>query len=323
MSGTVLIVTALEDVTADMVIKALNRRGAPVVRLDPADIGPQLHFSAMIGVGAGPAAWSARLATATRAADFDQIKAVYHRRPSPWRFDHLDDQTRQFAGTEARHGLAALLANLPAERYLSHPAALTHADYKIVQLQVAAGLGFPVPATLVTNDVNAARVFAAEHGPIIYKPFRGLSVGSGERAGAIWAQRVDPASLDESIEVTAHLFQAEVPKTGDVRVTVVGDQLFAWRIASPDRALDWRRGDWDALVHDRIEPPPAVTDRMFSYLKHFGLRFGCFDFALTGDGEDDWWFLECNPNGQWGWLPDCGDIAEAVADELTRGWWTP
>lgn len=27
MSGTVLIVTALEDVTADMVIKALNRRG--------------------------------------------------------------------------------------------------------------------------------------------------------------------------------------------------------------------------------------------------------------------------------------------------------
>lgn len=27
--------------------------------------------------------------------------------------------------------------------------------------------------------------------------------------------------------------------------------------------------------------------------------------------------LECNPNGQWGWLPDAGDITTAFADILS------
>lgn len=38
MASTVLVITALEDVTADWVIAALNEREVPVVRVDPADI---------------------------------------------------------------------------------------------------------------------------------------------------------------------------------------------------------------------------------------------------------------------------------------------
>ncbi|MCF2434429.1 hypothetical protein LV779_04115 [Streptomyces thinghirensis] len=58
---------------------------------------------------------------------------------------------------------------------------------------------------------------------------------------------------------------------------------------------------------------------LHSYLASFGLAFGCFDFALTGNGTtpDDWWAIECNPNGQWGWLPDAPAIAEAFADILS------
>ena len=51
----------------------------------------------------------------------------------------------------------------------------------------------------------------------------------------------------------------------------------------------------------------------------FGV-FGCFDFALTGGGDDPghWTAIECNPNGQWGWLPDAEQITEAFADILSR-----
>lgn len=43
------------------------------------------------------------------------------------------------------------------------------------------------------------------------------------------------------------------------------------------------------------------------------------DFALTGDGShpDDSWAIECNSNGQWGWLPDAPSITEASADILS------
>src|SRR5699024_1108734 len=42
-------------------------------------------------------------------------------------------------------------------------------------------------------------------------------------------------------------------------------------------------------------------------------------FAVTGPAWDrhSWVWLECNPNGQWGWLPDSDDIADAFAHSLT------
>lgn len=36
--------------------------------------------------------------------------------------------------------------------------------------------------------------------------------------------------------MTAHPFQAEVPKTGDVRVTVVGAKVFDQQVTAPDGA---------------------------------------------------------------------------------------
>lgn len=319
MASTVLVVTALEDVTADRVIAALNEREVPVVRLDPADIGAGLGFGARIGADAP--AWGGRLVTGSREVDLGEVAAVYHRRPTPYaaRFEHLPAQQRDFAAAEARHGLGGVLNHLRDALYANHPSAVTAADFKPAQLQQAAQLGLAVPPTLVTNDVEQARRFAADHGPVIYKTFRGLPTGDDGHTGAIWAQRVDPGTFDDSLSVTAHMFQAQIPKTCDVRVTVVGRRMFAQRIAAPDGALDWRRGDWNALLHAPIAVPAPVEAALHSYLAAFGLVFGCFDFALTGDGDaaEDWRFVECNPNGQWGWLPDADDITTAFADILS------
>ncbi|WP_329150150.1 hypothetical protein OIU91_25245 [Streptomyces sp. NBC_01456] len=51
----------------------------------------------------------------------------------------------------------------------------------------------------------------------------------------------------------------------------------------------------------------------------FDLRYGAFDFALTADGA--WWFLECNPNGQWAWLEAAAGLplTAAIADLLENG----
>jgi hypothetical protein len=105
-------------------------------------------------------------------------------------------------------------------------------------------------------------------------------------------------------------------------VTVVGRKVFASRITTPDGALDWRRGDWRELVHEPIEVPEAIREALYTYLAHFGLEFGCFDFAIEESKAGEiWTFIECNPNGQWGWLPDCDAIAHAFADVLLEGWW--
>lgn len=119
--------------------------------------------------------------------------------------------------------------------------------------------------------------------------------------------------------MTAHLFQAEIPKTSDVRVTVVGRSLFTQQITTTDGLLDWRQGDWSQLIHAPIAVPQPVRAALHDYLATYELVFGCFDFALTGDEDEsaEWTFIECNPNGQWGWLPDADQIAEALADVLS------
>ncbi|MCL6737428.1 MvdC/MvdD family ATP grasp protein [Streptomyces neyagawaensis] len=104
MASTVLVVTALEDVTADRVIAALNEREVPVARVDPAGIGAGLAFGARIGAGAP--AWTGRLVTGSREVELGEVAAVYYRRPTPYaaRFQHLPAQQRDFAAAEARHG---------------------------------------------------------------------------------------------------------------------------------------------------------------------------------------------------------------------------
>lgn len=254
MASTVLVVTALEDVTADRDITALNEREVPVARVDPADVGAGLVFGARIG--AAEPTWAGRLVTGSREVELGEVAAVYYRRPTPYaaRYQHLPAQQRDFCAAGARHGLGGILNHLHGATYVNHPGAVTTADFKPAQLQLAAQLGLAIAPTLVTNDVERARKFAAEHGPVIYKTFRGLPRDQNGHTGAIWAQRVDPATFEDTLAVTAHLFQAEIPNTGDVRVTVVGRRVFAQQIAAPDGALDWA-----AETGARSSTPPSTS----------------------------------------------------------------
>ncbi|WP_235834843.1 ATP-grasp ribosomal peptide maturase [Actinomadura logoneensis] len=307
-----VVVTKPHDVTADMVVAELNRRGVPVVRFDPAEFPQALTFSATID-GDG---LHGSLTTTTRCLNLESARSLYYRRPRGFTFPGLDEQDARFARLQARFGLGGVLASLPNCLYVNHPHAIADAEHKPAQLTAAADLGFTIPPTLITNEPDQARAFAAEHGPIVYKPLRASPYRQDDQARTVWVTEVDPADLDESIRATAHLFQTKVPAVGHLRVTMVGDRVFCVRIDSGD-LLDWRQ-DYDALAYTASHPPPGLADRIAAYLKRFGLVFGAFDFALHPDGTPV--FLECNPNGQWAWLEDETDqpMTAALADLLER-----
>jgi glutathione synthase/RimK-type ligase-like ATP-grasp enzyme len=209
-----------------------------------------------------------------------------------------------------------VLASLPNCRYVNQPHANWAAEYKPRQLSVAAELGLAVPPTLITSDLAAARTFAQKHAPIIYKPLRVTPLARDGQPQAIWAQRVEVDELDEGIAGTAHLFQAEVVgKVADLRITVVGKQVFCVRIESSTHQLDWRT-DYGDLSYQPVDLPNSLVDQLRAYLGRFGLAFGCFDFAVDQHGTP--YFLECNPNGQWAWLeaPTGLPLIAAFADLL-------
>lgn len=309
----VLVCTQDEDATADLVIAELNRRRVPVLRFDPGRDFPAL---AVLAARTGAGGWSGRLTVGERTADLSAVRSLYHRRPNVYPTDS-GEQSARFAAQENRRGLGGVLGALPGCLYLSHPQAIARAEYKPAQLDAATRVGLTVPATLITNDPMGAKAFCAEQ-PTIYKPLHaGAYDVEGEPAG-IWAAPVEAGEIDSAVSHSAHLFQAQVPKVADVRAVVVGEQVFSARITAPPGVVDWR-AEYQSLTYEPVACSDGIRGALVRFLADFGLSFGAFDFAVTPDGA--WWFLECNPNGQWAWLEDAAGlpITSAIADLLKNG----
>jgi glutathione synthase/RimK-type ligase-like ATP-grasp enzyme len=202
--------------------------------------------------------------------------------------------------------------------WLNHPHRLGYAEYKPVQLHTAARCGLRVPRTFVGNDPAAARSFVADVGEAVYKPFGGGGIRDTDGAHQLFSTLVTPEQAGSlSVAQTMHLFQEWVPKDYEVRLTVVDDQFFAARIdaGSEEGYLDWR-ADYQRLTYSTVETPEPVRTQVSALLNTLGLRFGALDFAVTPDNQ--WHFLELNPNGQWAWIEEETGmpIAATLADAL-------
>ncbi|MEU1287668.1 ATP-grasp ribosomal peptide maturase [Kitasatospora sp. NPDC005856] len=311
----VLVLTNPYDVTADVVLRVLAHRRAPVVRLDP---GTDLHTGASLTASFRTGGQRGTLRTPSRALDLTEVGAVWVRRASPYEGPaDLDGQERRFAASQSVWGAGGILASLPGAHYVNHPWANRAAEHKPAQLAAAQRFGFTVPDTLITNDPQEAREFVAlQPTGAVYKPVWNTPYSVDGEPRAVWVREVRAQEVTDAVRACPHMFQAQVPKAFDARVTAVGDRLFGVRIDSPD--LDWRHRQ-DLMTCTPIAVPEPVARSVADYLAHFRLVFGAFDFAVASDGS--WSFLECNPNGQWAWQPPgtTERIAHALADELLRG----
>lgn len=313
--GSVLVLTNNHDVTSDLVLRILAARKVPVVRLDP---GTDLHAGASLSAGYGTGGQRGILHTPSRRLDLAHVRSVWVRRPSPYAGPPgLDGQDRRFAAAQSTWGTGGILASLPGARYVNHPWNNRAAEHKPAQLATARRSGFLVPNTLITSDEHEARDFVAgEPGGVVYKPLWNTPYRVDGQPHTVWVREVDAHEITSAVAVCPHMFQAKVDKAFDVRVTAVGDRLFGVRIDSPD--LDWRHRQ-DLMRCAPIEVPASVRCSVAAYLAAFRLVYSAFDFAVTDDGS--WYFLECNPNGQWAWqsAPITDAIAMAIANLLQKG----
>ncbi|GAA2280000.1 MULTISPECIES: ATP-grasp ribosomal peptide maturase [Kitasatospora] len=313
-SGSVLVLTNPHDVTSDLVLRILAERKVPVVRFDP---GTDLHAGAALSARYGTGGQRGTLRTRSRELDLTGVRSVWTRRPSA--FDgpgELDGQERRFAAAQSLWGVGGILASLPGADYVNHPWDNRAAEHKPAQLAAAQRSGFAVPGTLITNDPDGAREFVASQcGRVVYKPLWNTPYEVDGRAQQVWVREVRAEEITDGVAACPHLFQATVAKAFDVRLTAVGGRLFAVRIDSPD--LDWRQRQ-SLMECTPIAVPDGVARSVRAYLELSRLVFGAFDFAVTADGE--WYFLECNPNGQWAWQPEAitDAIAHALADQLQK-----
>lgn len=319
---TVLVLTQELDFHADLVIQDLYRRNVQVLRFNTADFPQRAALIAHHQEGE----WQGMLDLEKHQLHFQEVASVWYRRPTPFETDaSLPPSAQQFAQAEARMAIGGILRSLNC-RWVNHPEKMVTADYKPYQLMIARACGLETPDTLLTNSALAARDFFAQHpAGVIYKTLSGALVfsESGDPL-SIYTSRVSASDLEneENIRQTACLFQEEIFKKLELRITIIGEQVFAAEIYSQDSertSVDFRRS-YEDLRYGVHELPHTVHDGCLALTRQLGLSFAAIDMALTHDGH--YVFLEINPNGQWAWLehttgfPLCSTLVDLLTEPL-------
>lgn len=319
----VLIVTNRQDFTADFLILELRRRGARYARFNSEDYPQRATLTWRI-VARDVEGTLILPRTVVRTTD---LVSVWFRRPvPPFVAPELrDEAAREFAFTESEAALHGFWRTLKC-CWVSHPDRLQHAESKLRQLQVASALGLKVPTTIVTSNPSDALAFWEEHSAsVVFKPLRRSRLERGDKETLIYTNPVPREAADcfDQVRYAPSMLQEYVHKHLEIRVTVVGQQVFAAAIDSQgreDSRHDWRRGDSSKLPHYPHQLPAEVEAKCIALVHSLGLAFGAIDLVLTPSG--DYVFLEINPNGQWAWIQQkCPSlrIRESLADLLMAG----
>ncbi|MCT9929248.1 ATP-dependent carboxylate-amine ligase [Planotetraspora sp. A-T 1434] len=319
MTPTVLVLTQDGDEHADHVVPMLVERGATVVRHDPARFPKDAALQAAFEPH-GPARRSLWLGDAT--VDLETLTAVWFRRPnSPVVHDEIaGDAAREYAERECGLLVRDIWESLDCRLFPARHSVLDFAQRKQHQLAVATRLGFEIPPTLITTQPDEVLDFYNRHeGRIVSKPYGYQPMSS---VGVMrYTEQVLPADLGyvDAVRFCPMIFQVYVPKRVELRVTVVGSEVFAAEIhsqASNRARHDWRSYDLKNTPHFPHRLPEDVHDRCLRLVRKLGLSYGAIDLILTPDGR--YVFLEINPSGQYLWIERLTGlpISAAVCDFL-------
>jgi glutathione synthase/RimK-type ligase-like ATP-grasp enzyme len=134
---------------------------------------------------------------------------------------------------------------------------------------------FDLPATLVTNDPRRAQEFRQEFGRIIYKSI------SGERSIVTCFTEADVERLPLLANAPVQ-FQEHISGI-DIRVHVIGSELFATRVESD--ATDYRYDETGGGSMKPFELSSSVAHECISLTHRLGLEMSGIDLRFADDGR--------------------------------------
>lgn len=305
----ILIISSVHDPHARRVAQELQNRGESVRLLDFADFGagslvrfdPKRPEATVVAVPGEPD------------LVLGDVSCVWLRRPArpalPPAMSAEDD--RLLARREWQDLTTGMLLSMDA-RFVNSPVAQARA-VKPWQLVVAARVGLDIPPTLISNAPAAVETFARENSPIIHKTL--TSPTTRFLATERWTPQLE--ELLPLLPLAPSIFQSEVRGQDDVRVTIVGDEMFAVEFDS-DRELVDSRLDVDSRCREH-SLLPEMRERLRALMRALGLDYATVDLKCR-DGQ--YTFLELNPQGQFLYLeirtglPIANAVAALLSDPL-------
>lgn len=173
------------------------------------------------------------------------------------------------------HELLMHWMDIAAGRVVNRPSAMGSNISKPYQAQLIRDAGFAIPRTIVSDDPDEVRAFAAACGRVIYKSI------SGARSIVTELKDEDFGRL-HAIESCPTQFQ-ELVRGFNVRVHTLGDRVFA--AGAETTSIDYRyAGRQGGNTELRpMELPPPWAERSVELARKLGLDFAGIDLMFADD----------------------------------------
>ena len=309
MTPRVLILSSLHDFSTDLVTLRLESAGVPYLRLnreefrdhhltlDPLRCELEVH---------GPVGFH-HVDRSLTSVLFRQPVFLRNTPPLPLTAEAQLERSQWM-------GFLRGLCLFADAAWMNPPAATYLAESKPYQLAVASQCGFSVPETLASND--ATRIRQAFTGPLVVKSLDTVLLRDGEDCLFTYTTLNPDAELtDATVQSVPLLAQYALEFKADLRVTVIGSNVFAVRILRQGHGIrgDWRTVPRDDLQFHPFELSPDLSRSCLLLARRLGLSFAAIDLVET---PEDTFFIEVNPTGEWGWLSS----AEQPIDSAIAAW---
>jgi hypothetical protein len=189
---------------------------------------------------------------------------------------------------------------------------------KALQLRLAQECGLKIPMSKITNDAASVQsLFSKPAVRIVSKPLTSLLIPPNERIRPKEISRQYTMASSSRISIFPGIFQEMVTNSKDICVVIVGDAIFASRVAvKRDLGKDEQGPGPARALNSACKVPELVEDGLLSFHRRAGLVFGVYN--LLEVDEKEFYFLDCDPCGPWLCLEDSRAVAisEAVARTL-------
>jgi glutathione synthase/RimK-type ligase-like ATP-grasp enzyme len=303
MKGSVLILSDTHDPHASAVAWGLRRNNVEPVVTPSLRCGESSYLSVTSNEEGDGIAWGSECLN---------FHSVWYRRPRLPEIGRCTEADRDFVVGQWKYlqkNVFNLAENLIGGLWVNHPHAAEYAESKLVQLRIARAAGLRVPETIVSNDVARVRGLIARWGRVVFKTFYPQSWRnqSSGRVFSMSAAMLDGSSElpEEAIAMTPGIYQRYIEKIFDIRVSVIGDKLFAIKMlkATGEAYFDWRSHSHDADMRAEVfEVSADLEAKLRKVMSSLGIVFGCVE--LVADSEGNLYFLEINQAGQFLFVED-------------------
>lgn len=286
----ILVITSKQDGHIGAVARHFDAAGVPWVRVNTEDFATNVDLTISPADGSGTL-W---VRDSGRKVGLQNVRAVWFRKPEPVSVAHFsgcDPGALDYIEAEFTEILFGIYGLLRHAYWINNPFSTRLAHRKMLQLCVAAEVGWTIPRTVITNSAETALAFARElPGDVAIKSLGAISVSQPSEDGGsiqygLFTRRVTLAELEAARETIRHqptAFQEFLDRDYELRITCVGRRFFSCRIDSRegDLTVDDYRFDTKGLRHTPQQCPPEMVAKLRAYMEAFGLHFGCFDVMV-------------------------------------------